>query len=217
MNTKRSDSLKTRETLLSKVRSGDEKGWSEFYDLYEDFIYSAARGSGLTPDESKDVVQDVMLSVQKYIADFVVDASRGRFRTWLRRIVQSRIADQFRQKKRNPLEHVALPAGGENEGSRTSPIDRIPNSSEIDLDRLIDEKFELAILAEARRAVKRQVRVEDYQAYNLFEVRELTAAKAAEDLGISPVTVRVRTFRVRRAVAREIRRIVRLLEKGTLR
>jgi RNA polymerase sigma-70 factor (ECF subfamily) len=97
------DTLKTRPTLLSKVRRGDEDGWSQFYELYEDFIYSAGRGAGLTHEESRDVVQEAMLTVRNYIDRFVQDESRGRFRTWLRRIVHSRIADQYRKKKRNPL------------------------------------------------------------------------------------------------------------------
>src|SRR5204862_7816569 len=100
------DTLKTRPTLLSKVRRGDEDGWSRFYALYEDFIYSAGRGAGLSNEESKDVVQEAMITVRNYIGNFVPDESRGRFRTWLRKIVQSRIADQYRKKKRNPLEKV---------------------------------------------------------------------------------------------------------------
>src|SRR5438093_13165451 len=98
------DTLKTRPTLLSKVRRDDEDGWSQFYELYEDFIYSAGRGAGLSHEESKDVVQEAMITVRDYINNFVPDESRGRFRTWLRRIVQSRIADQYRRKKRNPLD-----------------------------------------------------------------------------------------------------------------
>src|SRR5882762_8960076 len=100
------DTLKTRPTLLSKVRRGDEAGWSQFYELYEHFIYSAARGSALSHQESQDVVQEAMLTVRNYINSFVPDASRGRFRTWLRTIVHSRIADQYRRKKRNPIENA---------------------------------------------------------------------------------------------------------------
>ena len=55
--------------------------------------------------------------------------------------------------------------------------------------------------------------IEDYQAYDLFEVRELGAREVAASLGISPVTVRVRTFRVRRVVEREVRRILKVLEQ----
>jgi RNA polymerase sigma factor (sigma-70 family) len=205
------DTLKTRPTLLSKVRRGDEDGWSRFYEMYENFIYSSGRGSGLSHEESKDVVQEAMLTVRNYISNFVPDESRGRFRTWLRKIVQSRIADQYRKKKRNPLEKVEVPPPAED--AATSTTNRIPDLNAVELDRLIDGKLEQAIVTEARKLAKEKVRMEDYQAYDLFELQELGAKDVAISLGISAVTVRVRAFRVRRAVAREVRRIIKLLEE----
>jgi DNA-directed RNA polymerase specialized sigma24 family protein len=73
--------------------------------------------------------------------------------------------------------------------------------------------LEQAILAEARKLVKEAMRMEDYQTYDLFAIHELSARDVAISLGISAATVRVRAFRVRRAVDREVRRIVRLLDK----
>jgi RNA polymerase sigma factor (sigma-70 family) len=203
------DTLKTQLTLLSKVRRGDEEGWSRFYELYQDFIYSAARGAGLSHEEARDVVQETMITVQNYVSSFVPDEGRARFRTWLRRIVRSRIADQYRVKKRNPLEKADDPR---TEESTTSTTNQIPNLNEVELDRLVDGKLEEAVLAEARRLVKERVRMEHYQAYDLFAVRQLSAAEVAISLGINAVTARVRAFRVRRAVNNEVRRIARMLE-----
>jgi RNA polymerase sigma-70 factor (ECF subfamily) len=205
------DTLKTRPTLLSKVRRGDEDGWSQFYELYENFIYSAARGAALTHEESRDVVQEAMLTVRNYIDRFAPDQNRGRFRTWLRRIVHSRIADQYRKKKRNPLANAPRETRSA-EDSATSTTNRIPNLSEVELDRLVDGKLEQAILTEARKRARDKVRMEDYQAYDLFAVQELSARDVALSLAINVTTVRVRAFRVRRAVEREMRRIARLLE-----
>lgn len=213
MKPDRTDTLKTRPTLLSKVRRGDEDGWSRFYELYEDFIYCAARGAGLSHEESRDLVQETMITVRNYISDFIPDEGRARFRTWLQKIVRSRIADQYRKKKRNPLERAAGGSHPLSEDSATSTTDRIPDLNEIELDRLIDGKLEQAILAEARKVVKEKVRMEDYQAYDLFAIQELSAKDVAVSLGTSAVTVRVRAFRVRRTVAREVRRILRMLEQ----
>jgi RNA polymerase sigma factor (sigma-70 family) len=208
---KSDDTLKTRPTLLSKVRHGDEEGWSRFYELYEDFIFSAARGAGLSHEEAKDVLQEAMVTVRNYIDRFVPDKGRARFRTWLRRIVRSRIADQYRKKRRNPLEHTIGEAPQED--SLTSKTARIPNLTEVELDRLIDGRLEQAIYAEAQRRIKERVRMEDYQAYDLFEVQQLSAKEVAASLGIAVSTVRVKALRVRRAAASEARRIVKLLEE----
>jgi RNA polymerase sigma factor (sigma-70 family) len=207
------DTLKTRPTLLSKVRRGDEDGWSHFYELYEGFIYSAARGAGLSPSETQDVVQETMITVRNYISDFIPDERRAKFRTWLRKIVGSRIADQYRKKKRNPLEKAARREPPPTEESATSTTNRIPDLNGIELDRLIDGKLEQAILEEARKLAKEKVRMEDYQAYDLFTIHEMRARDVAVSLGINAVTVRVRAFRVRRAVEQEMRRIGRMLEE----
>jgi RNA polymerase sigma factor (sigma-70 family) len=197
------------------VRRGDEDGWSRFYELYEEFVYSAARATGLSHEESRDVLQDTMVTVRDYISNFVADKTRAKFRTWLRKIVQSRIADQYRRKKRNPLEQAqrdALP-----DETATSTTNRIPNLNEVELDRLIDGKLEQAILTEARRLTKDKVRMEDYQAYDLFQIQNLGAREVGISLGISPVTVRVRALRVRRVIERQVRRLVKLLERPNCR
>jgi RNA polymerase sigma-70 factor (ECF subfamily) len=206
------DTLRTRPTLLSKVRRGDEDGWSRFYDFYRGFIYSAARGAGLPEDQARDIVQETMVTVQNYIGNFVPDQDRARFRTWLHKIVQSRISDYYRRRKNNALDQVVEPSRAADE-TATSTMNKIPNLSAVDLDRLIDAKFEQALLEEARHQVKRFARMEDYQAYDLFAVHELSAKDVAASLAISPVTVRVRVFRVRRMVQRELQKTCRMLEQ----
>jgi len=206
------DTLKTRPTLLSKVRRGDEEGWSRFYEFYEDFIYSSARAAGLSHEESKDVVQETMITVQNYVSSFVPDESRAQFRTWLRKIVQSRIADQYRKRKRNPLAKAADDRQRAEEDSATSTTNRIADPNVVELDRLVDAKLEEAVLLEARRLTKQEVRMEHYQAYDLFRVQELSAADVAVSLGIRAVTVRVWAFRVGRVVSRHARQIARMLE-----
>lgn len=207
------DTLNTRATLLSRVRRGDEAGWRRFYELYENFIYSAARGAGMPPDDARDVVQETMITVQNYITSFVPDENRGKFRTWLRKIVQSRIADQYRRKKRNPANQARNTIRLPSDETATSPTNRIPNPAEVDIGRLIDEKLEEALVESARNRAKELARMEDYQAYDLFALQELSAKDVAASLAISPATVRVRAFRVRRIVQRELRKMRRQLEQ----
>jgi RNA polymerase sigma factor (sigma-70 family) len=213
VNQTEADTLKTRLTLLSKVRRGDEDGWSRFYEFYRNFIYSAARGAGLAHDEADDIVQETMVTVQNYIAGFVPNDNRGKFRTWLRKIVQSRIVDQYRRKRRNPLSHARSNTSPASDETGTSATARIPNPTEEELDRLIDGKLEETLIEAARNRAKELVRMQDYQAYDFFAVHKMTAKDAASSLGISPVTVRVRAFRVRRILQRELRKLCRLIEQ----
>lgn len=213
MKQNEADTLNTRATLLSKVRRGDETGWHRFYELYESFIYAVARGAGMPHDDARDVVQETMITVQNYITSFVPDKNRGKFRTWLRKIVQSRIADQYRRRKRNPVDLARKPTCLPPDETATSPTNRIPDPAEVDIGRLIDEKLEEALVDSARIRAKELSRMEDYQAYDLFALQGLSAKGVAESLAIRPATVRVRSFRVRRIVQRELRRIRRRLEQ----
>src|SRR5215472_12496798 len=130
------DTLKTRPTLLSKVRRGDEEGWNQFYELYEEFIYSAATSAGLSHQESQAIVQATMLTVRDYIGKFVPDKNRGRFRTWLRKIVRSRIMDEYRRKQRHPQ---PLPRSArDSDETATSATNRIPDLNEVQIEQLID-------------------------------------------------------------------------------
>lgn len=205
------DSLQTQPTLLSSVRRREEDAWTRFHEMYRNFIHGAARAAGLSREESDDIVQETMITVQNHIDGFSVDPDRGKFRTWLRTIVRSRISDQYRRKKRNPLEHRVEEASDDE--SQTSFTNRIPDPDAEELDRVIDEKLEQAILLEARQNAKAAARIEDYQTYDLFAVQELSAQEAADTLLISPATVRVRTYRVRQIIDREMRRIVRELDQ----
>jgi RNA polymerase sigma factor (sigma-70 family) len=153
-----------------------------------------------------------MITVQNYVGSFVPDQRRARFRTWLRKIVQSRIADQHRKRKRDPLEKAVDKGQRPEEDSATSMTNRLADPNAVELDRLVDGKLEQAVLAEARRLAKQEVRIEQYQAYDLFRFQELSAAEVAISLGISAVTVRVWAFRVGRVVSRQARRLARMLE-----
>ncbi|MBK7999665.1 MAG: RNA polymerase sigma factor [Verrucomicrobia bacterium] len=209
------ETLKTRPSLLSKIRRDDEDGWTRFYDLYEDFIYLAARGARLSHQESQDVVQETIITVRKYIHSFVPDADRGKFRTWLRTLAASRIADHYRERGRNPLEMTnSVDFNSAEDEPATSTTNRIPDLNAEALDRMIDRKLEQAILNKARALAKEIVSVENYQAYDLRVLQEKTAKQVARCLGVNAVTVRVRAFRTKREVNRQVRRIVKELGKA---
>ncbi len=214
MSSRNDDIYETQPALISRVQGNDEDGWTEFYQLYRDFIHAAAQAAGLNHEECNDVVQETMLSVRKYIEGFEPDRERAKFRTWLRKIVRSRIADQFRKKSRNPLELRRDEPPRSDDGSQTSFTNRIPDLNEVELDRVIDGKLEQAILTEARERARKSVKPKDYEVYDLFANQEMSAAEVATKLKINAVNVRVKTYRVRRVVDQELRRIVKAMEGG---
>jgi RNA polymerase sigma factor (sigma-70 family) len=59
-----------------------------------------ARKSGLTDTEAQEVVQETIISVSRHIGTFRYDPAVSSFKTWLMVVTRSRIANQYRRRKR---------------------------------------------------------------------------------------------------------------------
>lgn len=81
-DTAEDEALRTRVTLLSKLRDGsDEQAWARFYGTYKNVVMAMARGWGLSEHSAEDVLQDVMMAVSRSSHLFVYDAEQRRFTT----------------------------------------------------------------------------------------------------------------------------------------
>lgn len=104
----------TSVTLLARVRDGrDQNAWREFFALYYPLVCRYARERGLRLEEAEEVAQDCMQKLAEYLRDFQYASDRGRFRGFLRRMVNNRITDLYRRQRLQVvptcLEHVAAP------------------------------------------------------------------------------------------------------------
>jgi len=216
MKAEGTDTLRTRASLLSAMRRGDEDGWVQFYGSYRGYIYSVARGAGFSNEESEDLVQETMVAVKNHIGSFLPDQRRARFRTWLRTIVRSRIVDRVRRRSHDPLSLTKPGAGGsqgDSNSTSTSTINRLPDLKDVELDRLLDRSWEQSLVTEAQDRAKKKVRMRHYQAYYLLDLREMSTRDAAKSLGVNAVTARVWAFRVRSEVLRQMRQIEKEMEQ----
>jgi len=94
----------TRPSLLLRVRnSEDQEAWREFDELYRDLILGYCRRRGLQRADAEDIRQLVMLSLAQAIRGFAYDRERGRFRSYLFRIVHNSINRNFLRPKRADL------------------------------------------------------------------------------------------------------------------
>jgi RNA polymerase sigma factor (sigma-70 family) len=85
---------KTRVSLIQRVRNiADEEAWAQFFSIYRPLMIAYVRKRGVLEDDAADVVQDVFTRLVPALANFEFDAQRGRFRTWLWRVVHNALAD----------------------------------------------------------------------------------------------------------------------------
>ncbi len=200
------DPIPTRYSLLSRLQNWDDwESWKEFFDTYWRLIYSVAIRSGLTETEAQDVVQETMISVAKDIQKFRRDRQLGSFKGWLRNLTRWRIADQLR--KRAGAESRATTAdAGELAAAETAELADPTGSG---LETAWDDEWQANLLSAAMERVKRRVKEEHYQMFDLYVVKGLPVAKVAEILGVSAGRIYLAKFRVAALIKKEMR----LLEK----
>jgi RNA polymerase sigma-70 factor (ECF subfamily) len=86
-------------TLLDRCRQGDDLAWEAFVRQFERRVYSIASGYAASPDEARDLTQDIFVRLFE---------TRGRwaegevFVPWMVRVARNLCLDQLRRKKARP-------------------------------------------------------------------------------------------------------------------
>ena len=196
------DPIPTRYSLLSRLEDrGDQESWRTFFDTYWRLIYAAAIKAGLSEQEAEDVVQETVICVVKDIHKFKRDQALGSFKGWLKNLTRWRIADQLRKRPGTDrqqtdektrtgesaeaaLEMIADPGGG--------------------LDAVWEKEWQTNLLALAIERVKREVREEQFQMFDLYAIKNMPARKVAKRLGVSVAQVYLAKHRVSALIKKEL-------------
>lgn len=85
--------------LLQLAEDDNSAAWQEFCVRYGDLIRGVARQHGLQAADADDVLQDVLVSLNKAMRNFSYDRERGRFRSYLRTMTIHALYARLRQKR----------------------------------------------------------------------------------------------------------------------
>lgn len=197
------DPLPTRYSLLSRLQDwDDQESWRVFFDTYWRLIYSVAIRSGLNEAEAQDVVQETIICVAKDIEKFKRDRPAGSFKGWLRNLTRWRIADQLRKRGQANLKVLEF-------GQEQPDASEIPCNGE--LEKLWESEWRANLLETATERVRRQVKEEHYQMFDLNVIKQWPAQKVAKSLGVNVALVYLAKHRVSALVRKEVRLLEREL------
>jgi RNA polymerase sigma factor (sigma-70 family) len=200
-----SNAIKTRQSLLSRLKNwDDQQSWQEFFDTYWRLIYGFARKWGLSDAEAQDVVQDTVLVVARKMPEFRYDPAVGSFKSWLLHTTQWRIRDHYRKQERL---HQAGPSHPPADGARTSTIERIPDPAGLDLEAIWESEWRQNLLHAAVDRIRQRVDARQFQIFDLHVLREWPVSKVARALGISAGRVYLAKHRIGGLLKKEIQRI----------
>jgi RNA polymerase sigma factor (sigma-70 family) len=201
MTQKPEEIIPTRESLLGRLKNWkDDESWREFFGIYRKLIFSMAIKSGLSAQESEEVVQETIISVAKTIPDFEYDPNRCSFKSWLRHLAQKRIADCFRKRAR--VRTVGFPEPDET--GKTAPIERVPDANVANLDAVWEEQWQAELLNASIVRVKNQVSAEQYQIFDFYVLKKMPVDKVAEALGANTAQIYLAKHRITKLLKKEI-------------
>jgi RNA polymerase sigma factor (sigma-70 family) len=205
MNIREKDIGPTRYSLLSRLQDWrDDDSWKDFYETYSRLILAVALKSGLTRAEADDVLQETVICVAKEIKAFRRNRDSGSFKAWLRKITKRRIVDQKR--KRDQLTQ------GEAESDaapQPEELEEVPEQTNAEIESLWESQWKLNLFQAALAKVKRQVKEEHFQIFDLYAIRGWPAARISRVFNITITQIYIIKYRV----GSMIRKHTKLLEK----
>jgi RNA polymerase sigma-70 factor (ECF subfamily) len=92
----RGPAIPTSLSLLERARARDRSAWERLAELYDPLVDRWCRRAGLAGADAADIRQEVFLAVATRIGAFE-RRKEGAFRSWLRSITRSKVADLRRR------------------------------------------------------------------------------------------------------------------------
>ena len=180
----------TRHTLLKRVRDiQDAEAWQEFVTIYTPLLYRYARARGLDHDEAEDIAQQTMVDVARKMPEFEYDPRRGRFKGWLKTIVNNNITSALRKQRPRQADTAEF----HREQSREKSVDDI-----------WEDKWRQEHLAYALTLVEKEVKHETFEAFRLAVIDGRPPSEIAKRLGMSANQVYVAKHRVTHRVKAKV-------------
>ncbi len=184
--------FRSDEEIVSGILDGDIELFAIIMRRYNTRLYRVAFCILRDDLEAEDVMEDAYVRAYQHLNQF---AGRAKFATWLTRIC----VNEALMRKRRRTRHPTLELDNEKNGLLENLTSASPNPEQ----RLSQEELR-ALLEEAILALPDNYRT----VVMMCDVQEMNVAETAECLGISESNVKIRLYRARAALRRELSRLL---------
>jgi RNA polymerase sigma factor (sigma-70 family) len=184
----------------------DQAAWEQFVDRYGAKIYAWCRDWRLQEADARDVTQTVLAKLAVQLGRFANDPSQT-FRGWLRTLAMNAYRDWMADRGRVP--------GGVGTGELDVEERLQTVAAREDLARRLEEAFDLELLDEPERRVRRRVAPHTWEAYRLTAIEGLSGAEAAARRGVKVAAVFVSKSHVMRSLREEVEALERQAEASS--
>jgi len=174
----------------------DQAAWEEFVDRYGAKIYSWCCAWRLQDADAQDVTQAVLTKLAVQLRRFAYNRARS-FRGWLRTLVKNACRDCMADRRRSK---GAIARGETGQAVLIQTVE-----ARDDLARRLEAEFDLELLEEAGRRVRKRVATHTWEAYRLTAIEGLSGAETAAQLGMKVAAVFVSRSHVTKHLQNELR------------
>ncbi|MEP0845440.1 MAG: sigma-70 family RNA polymerase sigma factor [Phycisphaerae bacterium] len=186
----------TRASLLIRIRDPrDADAWREFDTIYRPMLMRFALARKLGAPEAEDVAQHVMAAVHEHIGSFDYDPGKGRFKGWLRTIVNNRVRALLGRRREALADSGEFQVEQEREPSPDEEFDRI----------WLEEHLRHAV-----ERVRREVEESTYQAFRAHVLDGRSVEQTCAEFGMNPNQV----YRIKFRVMQKLREQLRMLDES---
>lgn len=177
----------TRVSLLLRIKDDrDSNAWQEFDTIYRPMLYRFAKAYGAHDSDAEDVVQQCMGAIHAHIKEFEYDPSKGRFKGWLKTLVNNRMRNRFRKQK----EEIA----------RTQHFAGL-QSPESNPESMFDKIWMDEHLKHALKVVRRDVEEKTFKAFVMYVIEEKPVEEVCTALDLNQNQVHKAKYRLTRKLA----------------
>jgi RNA polymerase sigma-70 factor (ECF subfamily) len=176
--------LATRSSMIFDLKEFSEERWNNFVLVYTPLLKFWIRKKNVPSAAEDDILQEALQSVLAGIGNFERDAAKGKFRGWLRTLVERRVADYFRSL---PQDQIASP---EVLNTFVSPDQK--DAQEIEGEQQALEE----VKARALELVRKSTAEKTWQMFWMSTVEEVPTSEIAKQFDVTTAAVRVAKQRV---------------------
>ena len=180
----------TRLSLLARARQRDAAAWRELVDLYTPLVAHWIRRCKLDSSDTADCLQEVFAAVASSIDSYRPSGDSGAFRAWMWTVTRNKVRDLIRRKQRHPPQR-----GG---STAWETLQQVPAEAEIPDEEPTGEDQIHELVRRGLMQVQAEFEPATWQAFWRTAIDGIATAVVAEELGLSPATVRQYRSRVMR-------------------
>ena len=174
----------TRSSMIFDLKEISQERWNNFVLVYTPLLKYWIRKKNVPSSAEDDVLQEALSKIHKSIGNFERDAAKGKFRGWLRRIVERRTVDYFR----------SLP---QDQGAPQELLDGVVNRDQKNAEEIDGEQLALEeVKARALELVRESTAEKTWQMFWKSTVEEIPTSEIAKQFDVTTAAVRVAKQRV---------------------